>query len=162
VPISDYLKSLRAHVGNELVLMPATAAVVFDDDARVLLQRRSDNGLWGLPGGAIDPSEEPAQSIVREVYEETGLKVKPKRLVAHIRHRNTYPNGDEIEVHIATFHCYRLSGELEALDGESLELRYFNKNELPESAMLEPFPSEIFDADYKACFFTWDDAYLIN
>lgn len=160
MPISDYLKQLRAHVGHALILMPATAAIVFDDVGRVLLQRRSDNGFWGLPGGTIDPNENAAESVVREVYEETGLKVTPERLVANIRHRNTYPNGDEIEVHVATFHCRKLRGELEALDGESLELRYFAIEELPDSVMLKDFPKEIFDVEYKGCYFAWDDNYL--
>lgn len=162
MPISDYLKNMRAHVGHALILMPATAALIFNDEGELLLQRRSDNGLWGLPGGAIDPGEDAALATMREVYEETGLKVKPERLVAVIKHRNTYPNGDEIEVHISTFRCKVRSGKLESLDGESLELRYFNVNNMPESKMLEPFPKEIFDFEYEACYFAWNDAWLLQ
>ena len=140
--------------------MPAVAALVFNDAGEVLLQRRSDNGLWGVPGGAIDPGEEPAQAVVREVYEETGLIVKPERLIGSIRHQNTYPNGDEIEVHVATFRCKYIRGTLQALDGESLELRYFAQNNLPDSRILEAYPIELFDVNYNKCHFAWDDSFL--
>lgn len=160
MPISDYLKNLRAHVGSALILMPATSAFIFDDQGHILLQRRSDNGMWGMPGGAIDPGETAAQAVVREAYEETGLRVKPERCIAVIKHRNTYPNGDEIEVHITAFRCQILGGSLESLDGESLELRFFAPSDLPDSNMLEPYPKVLFDPSYQACYFDWDEAWL--
>ena len=45
-----------------------------------LLQRRNDDGSWSLPAGAIDPGEGPAQAVVREAYEETGLHVVPEKV----------------------------------------------------------------------------------
>src|SRR4029079_1850023 len=46
---------------------------VFDDDGRVLLIRRADDGLWGLVAGWVDPNEAPEQTIVREFGEELGV-----------------------------------------------------------------------------------------
>ncbi len=57
------------------------AAVVFDRSRQVLLVRRADNGLWGLPSGHVEPGETVADAVVREVREETGLHVTVLSLV---------------------------------------------------------------------------------
>jgi len=56
---------------------------VIIEDARgwILLEKRSDNGMWGPPGGGIEPGESVAQAAVREVREETGLTVEVTRLL---------------------------------------------------------------------------------
>ena len=69
MPISEYLRTLRERIGTALVLMPAVAAMVFDEDGRVLLARHATGDLWGAPGGAIDPDEPPQDAVVREVWE---------------------------------------------------------------------------------------------
>ena len=46
----------------------------------VLLARRGDNGRWSVPAGTVDPGEQPADALVREVHEETGVKVAIDRL----------------------------------------------------------------------------------
>jgi 8-oxo-dGTP pyrophosphatase MutT (NUDIX family) len=56
-------------------------AAVFDEDGRLLLIRRADDGLWALPGGMINPGETPAHAAVREALEETGMYVEPTALV---------------------------------------------------------------------------------
>ncbi len=53
-------------------VLPAVCAAIFDGDGRVLLERRSDNGFWSLPGGAVDVGESVEQAVKREVMEETG------------------------------------------------------------------------------------------
>ena len=58
-----------------------TCAVVFDDRGRVLLHRRTDNGRWALPGGAIEIDQSAEQTVVREVLEETGYIVEVVRLI---------------------------------------------------------------------------------
>ncbi len=56
-------------------------AAVFDAEGRILLVRRSDDGRWCLPCGWVEPNETPAEAAVRETREETGLEVRPLRLV---------------------------------------------------------------------------------
>ena len=80
--ISDYLRDLRALVGGRLLLLPGVAGIVRDAEDRVLFIRRADNGEWGLPAGAIDPGETPAEAVAREVREETGLEVTVGALLA--------------------------------------------------------------------------------
>jgi 8-oxo-dGTP diphosphatase len=134
MPISDYIRALREKIGTSLLLYPGVAGVVINAKGEVLLQRRSDNGQWGLPGGAIDPGEEPAEAVVREVWEETGVLVHPERISGvysgpdfYVR----YPNGDEAMIISVTFVCRPISGEPRVNDDESLEVRYFSANSLP-------------------------------
>jgi 8-oxo-dGTP pyrophosphatase MutT (NUDIX family) len=65
------LERFRAELGYVTTKVGAEAAIV-DDDERVLLVRRADDGCWGLVSGWIDSGESPAETIVREIKEETG------------------------------------------------------------------------------------------
>src|ERR1700710_1142172 len=78
--ISPYMKALRERVGDRLLLVPCVAAVIHDSEGRILLQRGT-HGSWSLPAGGIDPGEAPAQAVIREVWEETGLRVRPDRVL---------------------------------------------------------------------------------
>ena len=162
--ISDYLKQLRARIGTALVLMPSVTAIVRDPAGRVLLQRRSDDGRWDLPGGTIDPGEAPARALVREVWEETGLLVRPERLVGVFGgrdgFRSTYPNGDQVEFTDVRFECRIVGGRLEPRDDESLALRFFAPDEIP--ALPLSYPRHVFKpAGAPAdALFQWDEAWL--
>src|SRR4051794_6548379 len=132
--VSDYIKGLRAKVGTEMILMIGVTGVVINEVGEVLLQRRADNGQWGIPGGALDPGEEPADAVVREVWEETGVMVVPERIVGIYSgpdHLVYYPNGDETMILSVVFACRPVGGEPCVHDDESLEVRYFSTDTLP-------------------------------
>ena len=134
MPISDYLRNLRAKIGHDVLLTPRVAAVIINDRGEVLLQRRSDDGRWGLPGGAMEPGEEPAETLAREVFEETALEVEPERIVGVYSgpdFRVRYDNGDEAMIVSITFACRPGAGEPRVNDDESLEIRYFPPDALP-------------------------------
>lgn len=119
-------------------MMPAVGAIIFNDAGEVLLQLRSDNHLWALPGGAMEPGEEPAESVIREVYEETGLKVEPVRIsgvYAGETNFVTYPNGDQVAIVAITFVCRVIEGEPRLDDDETLQLKYFPMSQLPDTLM---------------------------
>lgn len=150
MPISPYLRELRAVVGPRLLLLPGVAALVRDESERVLFMHRADDGRWGLPAGAIDPGESPAEAIVREVREESGLIVRPTRVAGvfgGVGFRHRYPNGDEAEWTVTVFECEVVGGELVPQDGEALELRYFVPEEAP--ALQLPYPRTLFDRPSK-------------
>ena len=150
MPISPYLRELRAVVGPRLLLLPGFAALVRDESVRVLFMHRADDGRWGLPAGAIDPGESPAEAIVREVREESGLIVRPTRVAGvfgGVGFRHRYPNGDEAEWTVTVFECEVVGGELVPQDGEALELRYFVPEEAP--ALQLPYPRTLFDRPSK-------------
>lgn len=81
MPISQYLKNLREKVGHEILQIPSVAAIVRDENDRILFVKSAESNMWSLPAGAIDLGESPSKAIVREVFEETGLRVEPKRIV---------------------------------------------------------------------------------
>jgi 8-oxo-dGTP diphosphatase len=95
-------------------------ALVRDALGRVLLVRRADDGRWAMPGGWVDPGETPEQAVVREVAEETGLRVSAPRLL-HTKQRPA-------SVHY-TFGCELDGGELRTSD-ESLEVAFVSPDEI--------------------------------
>lgn len=126
--ISDYMAGLRRLVGHQLVSMPGAGAIIFNDQGEVLLQQRADNGHWNPPAGALDPHETPADAVVREVWEETGLLVEPLRITGVYSGSSfyaTYPNGDQIAVYSIVFECRIVGGQLSLDEHESLDLRFF-------------------------------------
>ena len=116
-------------------LRVAASAVVFDDArARVLLQRRSDNGRWGLPGGGVEPGESVTAAALREVREETGLEVEVVRLVGLYSDPAfqilRYADGNVVHYVSACFECRVVGGSL-ALCEETLDLAWFDPGALP-------------------------------
>jgi ADP-ribose pyrophosphatase YjhB (NUDIX family) len=112
-----------------------TAAVI-DANGRILLIKRADNRKWAMPGGALAVDETPAEGVIREVQEETGLKCKPISLVGIFDSRIT---GSE-----TPHHLYQLlilcetSGSTKpvktAYHGiEVLDVRWFDEENLPEN-----------------------------
>jgi 8-oxo-dGTP pyrophosphatase MutT (NUDIX family) len=132
MPISPYLHSLREVVGPRLLLLPGVTAVVFDDAGRLLLGQRADTGGWALIAGTMDPGEQPAETVVREVYEETAVHVVPERITSVLTQPpNTYPNGDRTEFVDITFRCRAIGGEARVNDDESLAVGWFTLDDLP-------------------------------
>lgn len=158
MPISEYLKGLREKIGHELVLCPAVAAVIRNEAGQILVQQRSDNGSWEVPAGAVDPGETPAQALVREVYEETGLSVVPLRVIAVVGGRViTHPNGDRTEPTAILFECRVVGGTLEARDGEAIAFRYDDPKAMPTHPL---FPSQLFAPGVNGVYFEWDERWL--
>jgi 8-oxo-dGTP diphosphatase len=133
MPISQFLKSLRGRIGHDLLLLPSVTAIVFDDRGEVLLQKSRDTNDWRLIGGVLDPGENPADCVVREVKEEAGIDVTVEHIVGvHARPLVTYPNGDKVLYVSTSFLCRARSGTPRVCDDESLEMRYFALRDLPE------------------------------
>src|SRR3954447_9683451 len=126
MPIPPYVRALRQKIGNDLLLLPSVHAVIFDERGGVLLQRTRDDGQWYCLSGVMEPGEEPAGGIVREVKEEAGLDVEPVRIVGvYASPVVTYSNGHTAQFVGTVFLCRVTGGELTLADDESLELRYF-------------------------------------
>ena len=119
-------------LGREGKLRLGCSAAVFDDQGRILLTKRMDNGLWCLPGGAAEPGESVAETCEREVREETGLIVQVKRLVGVYSHPDqlvVYSDGNKFQVVALHFEAEVTGGEL-GLSDETSEFGYFTMNEL--------------------------------
>jgi 8-oxo-dGTP diphosphatase len=132
MPISPYLRDLRRHVGRAMLMVPSVSAVVRDEDGRVLLGRRSDTGEWSLLAGIVDPGEQPADAIVREIREESAVEVRVDGVAGVALHPMAYPNGDRCQYLNVWFRCTAIGGEARVNDDESLEMRWFAVEALPE------------------------------
>jgi 8-oxo-dGTP diphosphatase len=135
--ISEYVANLRKHVGKDLLMLPSACAVVVDDGGRVLLGRRADTGQWSLPAGAIDPGEQPADAAVREVYEETGVRIAVERLAGVALREVTYPHGDVCQYLIVWFRCKAIGGHAVVNDEESSAVGWYSPEELPDLDALD-------------------------
>jgi 8-oxo-dGTP pyrophosphatase MutT (NUDIX family) len=132
---TGYLERLRKCVGHDLLLSPAAAACIRDDEGRILLLRRSDEDLWGFPGGTVEPGERADEAAAREVREEIGLQVEPVALVGVYtgpEYTFTYPNSDRVQPITLFFECRVLGGALRPDMCEIVGARYFGPgDELP-------------------------------
>lgn len=129
---TEYYDDPDAPEPNSLVV--AASAAVTDEEGRVLLQRRADNGLWALPGGGMEPTESLPEAAVREVKEETGLDVEITGLVGTYsdpRHIVAYTDG-EVRRQFNVCFAARIAGGEPALSEESTELRFVSPEELDE------------------------------
>jgi ADP-ribose pyrophosphatase YjhB (NUDIX family) len=137
-----HLGAVRQLVGTHLLVVPGVAAAAVDGRDRLLLVRHAATGWWVLPGGAVEPDEQPADAAVRETREETGVEVRPTHVVAvdggaghHIR----YPNGDEVSYVTTVFRCEPVGGRLDEDSDEVTAVRWVPRAEVPDLDGLAPW-----------------------
>lgn len=132
MPVPEYVLRLRSKIGHDPLWLPGVTAVIVKD-AEVLLVRRSDNGSWSPVTGIVDPGEHPADAAVREALEETGVRCSVEALVwVNVTAPTIHVNGDHAQYLDHTFRCKYLGGEPYVADDESVEVRWFAINQLPE------------------------------
>ena len=163
MPISEYLRNLRQKIGNQCVMMPAVSAIILDDRRRVLLHRSRDDGRWYVIGGAPEPGEPLAKAAVREAREETGLIVRPNRLVGvYVDPIVTYGNGDQVLYSATTFACDIVGGTLHVADDESLDVKFFETDRLPDLLPTHRLRIEHTLSENQSGYFEWNEAWLKN
>ncbi len=112
--------------------IPSVAVLIIDENNRILLTKRGAEpaiGLWCLPGGFIELGETVEDTVIREVAEETGLRVIPVESLGHCSKINGY-HGDVI---LLGYTAEVTGGELHAGD-DAVEAQYFDLDELPDIA----------------------------
>lgn len=142
----DYLDDPSAPPVNSLV--PSVNVVMANDAGEILLIRRSDNGNWALPGGAIDPGESVTQAGVRETREETGIECEITGLVgiySDPRHVIFYTSNGEARQEFSIVLTARPVGGQPTPSDESAEVRWVPAAELDELAMHHSMRGRIHD-----------------
>ena len=133
--MSGYIKAMRKKIGHDR-LMVVGAGVFIYKDGKVLLQKRKDNLCWAIHGGIIEIGEKVEDAAKRELFEETGLIANKLELLGIFSGENmmyTYPNGDEVCIVSAIYVCQDYSGELLYETDETLELKWFDMDSLPQN-----------------------------
>ena len=133
MPTPEFVLALRERIGHEPLWMPGVTAVVRNAQDEVLLVRRADTGEWSLVSGILEPGEQPAAGLLREIEEETGVTAELEALTGvWTLPAITYPNGDQARYLDLCFLARHVSGQARVNDDESLEVGWFPVDRLPD------------------------------
>lgn len=138
----SYVTNLRPLVGHRPLIVCVCGCLIFNQKGQVLLQQRSDDGLWGNPGGSMELGETIYETVIREVKEETNLEINAQdltlfKIYSGPDQHHFYPGGDEVYFVNITFKVTQYQGEIRP-DSESRALRFFDLDQLP-AAQTPPF-----------------------
>ena len=126
----DYIDDPAAPPANSVVL--SVVAAVVNEHGELLMIHRTDNDRWALPGGGHDIGEFIADTVVREVREETGIEVEVTGLVGlytNPRHVMAYDDGEVRQQFSIAFRARPIGGELRG-SSESREVRWVPPDQL--------------------------------
>ena len=128
----SYLGQLRALAGDRTLLFVGARSLVRDGAGRILLIKRSDNGHWSLPAGAMELGESIAECAIREVCEESGLTATDVTLFALFsgaEYTTTNMYGDRYQVFSHAFLVDAWSGDLQRVTEETTDARFLTPEE---------------------------------
>lgn len=114
-------------IGKQGKIRLGCSASIFDEQGRIFLTRRADNGQWCMPGGGMEPGESVTEACEREVWEETGLRIRVKRLVGVYSHSDqlvVYPDGNKVQIVALHFEAEIVGGQ-STLSNETTDFGYF-------------------------------------
>jgi ADP-ribose pyrophosphatase YjhB (NUDIX family) len=136
-------------IGRQGVIRLGCSAAIFDNTGtKLLLTQRADNGQWCLPGGIVEAGESVAETCVREVWEETGLRVKVTRLIGVYSNPHLlveYPDGKRFQQISLCFEAAMMDGDL-GLSDETLAYGFYTQEEIQQMDVLANSVQRIQDA----------------
>ncbi len=145
----NYIQWIRSHVGHQRIFLVFSSVVLRDEAGRILLQRRTDFKVWGLPGGSLEFGENIITCARRELEEETGLTAGTLNLVGVYTDPNyefTYPNGDQVQQFTICLTGQVNGGQMRVDETENSEQRFFAPDELPFDETLPWYADMLRDA----------------
>ena len=128
--VDEWMKTTGLGVAGYVTPKTAVGAVVGDEHGRILLVQRADSGVWLYPTGWADVGYSPAEVVVKEVLEETGIHCEPLRIVAVLD--GLRMGFTRIPLYSLVFHCKAVGGELDAHPLECADVGWFAEDALPE------------------------------
>ncbi len=144
----SYIKDIRDKLGNDWVILNASAVVIVNDNNQILLQKRSDNLMWGLPGGLMELDDSIQSCAIREVKEETNLDVELTGFIGVFSNPfMRWRTHDYARIISYAFIGKIIGSNLKINDHESIELKYFDYVNLPIIHSIDTL--EIIEAYYN-------------
>ncbi len=128
MPTTEVRQRLSAELGYVTPKVGADAAI-FDEEGRLLLVRRSDDGCWCLPCGWLNPNESPAEAAQRETWEETGFQVQVDELVDIFTRKPSAAHGPHTAIAVV-FLCTITGGE-KRVSHETADIAYWHSEDVP-------------------------------
>lgn len=116
--------------------------VVFDNLGRLLFVRETSDGKWSLPGGWADIDESVGEVAIREVYEETGYRVRPIKLLG-VLDRNKHPHPPMF------WHVYKVFVRSDLIGGsaqtsiETDSIGFFDRHNIPDLSIARVTETQI-------------------
>jgi ADP-ribose pyrophosphatase YjhB (NUDIX family) len=112
-------------------------------DGKILLVRERADGGWTLPGGWADPGQSPGESVVREIFEESGYETQTRRLLA-VYDRSKHPHEPLMPFHIyKLFFLCEITGGSPKTSYETAAVDFFAENAIPELSISRTLPFQI-------------------
>ncbi|UPL16128.1 NUDIX domain-containing protein [Microbacterium galbinum] len=122
---------MRDRIGHDLLMLPGVTAVIRDGE-RFLLSRSAGSDVWSLIGGGVEPGEEPADAVAREVREELGAGIRITGIVGAYGGESLvvdYPNGDRV-AYVTTAYACEAVDKIEPDGEEIVEVGWFTASEI--------------------------------
>jgi|WetSurMetagenome_2_1015567.scaffolds.fasta_scaffold883624_2 mutator protein MutT len=131
----DYMRELRKLVGHRPLIMVGATMLLINQNEELLMMKRTDNHLWGVPGGSLELGETLEACVRRETFEEVGINVAQMELFGVYSGEEmhyTYPNNDEVFM-VSAVYLSRIDRELIHLDlNEHSSYCFIKLNEIPK------------------------------
>lgn len=133
----SYISDLRKKVGHDAIFMPCSACIIVKNN-KILLQKRTDDGLWALHGGSLELGESFQDALFRELKEEINIEpINPilKKVFSGRELFHIYPNGDKVYVIVAVFVVHDYIGVIKVDQVEVSEVCWFDLTNLPNELL---------------------------
>lgn len=132
----DYIPYIRKMVGHKRIISVGLSALIINEKNEILLEKRSDNSLFCLPGGSLDFDETVIEGVKREVKEETGIALDEVHLFLIIsgkKEQFIYPNKDITDYVDLFFYSYVKGIDIvKCHDQESTMIKFYPLDSLPD------------------------------
>lgn len=154
----DQIATIRSLIGQDWYIGVGATAVIPGADGRLLFLQRSEDGYWAFPAGFSDLGENVAHTAVRETLEETGLHIRPERILGVFSgppFHYIYPNGDRVKNVSIVFLCRILGGTAEA-NHETSRIEWLTPAEILARQRGQPYESL-----YQAIVRHLEDGYFV-
>lgn len=141
--MATYIQKIRSKLGHEKFIHPAARIIVENKHKQILIIERTDNGRLGIPAGSMEEGETIEACIIREVREETGIRIRNLQVIGISSNPKIetvkYPNGDEIQYFTVEFYSNDWEGTINVQDKNEVKKAMFMdesvKKKLPENEL---------------------------